>query len=153
MVPSDFLTGICPQTYQRHTQMANFLLQRPNILKIIENIDAEKTECRTFAIPHHDHGTLFSSWTKEGSHLVRTAMEYVWSPMKLHLFHGLSFYEIERGLLGKLHGLFQKRDKSRSPSFSALLCTAPFANETIKATMKKIFSVSCTFMSNILAIK
>lgn len=50
--------------------VAKFLLQRPNVLTIIEVMDGKETGSRTLSISHFDDGTLFSSRKKEGLLLV-----------------------------------------------------------------------------------
>lgn len=105
MVSSDLLSGNSSQTYQCYIQVANFFLQRTNILNIIEGIFRKKTVFRTLRISRLDDETIFSSWTEEGPFLVYAACECARNPMKQNPLHAPSFFESGKSLLRELYAL------------------------------------------------
>lgn len=96
-------------------------------------------EARTLGISTHDDGTFFSSWTEVRPLLVRAASGYVRNRMIEHSFHALSFHKNEKGIMRELHGLHQKLETTSSPSTTAFLRTASYANETTTAIMEQMF--------------
>lgn len=93
IVLSDFLTSSNLQTYQGYTRAPMFLLQFPNIIKIIEMIEMEVTVSWTVDISDLDNENLFSSWIEDGLLPVLAENEYVRNSMEDHEFRALSFYE------------------------------------------------------------
>lgn len=140
MISSDFLSSNSPQAYQRCIQGARFVLQHPNILNTIEDNNGEQTGSRTLDISRYDNGTLFAAWIKEVSLLHSVVSRFVRDPKERSPFHAPPSYKSNRDYLRELHGLYQERDRTVSPSFCTLLRTAPSANETKTTCMeKKVF--------------
>lgn len=52
MVSFNFLTGNGNQIYQRYILLANFVLQRPDMINNFEKIDEEEAGSRTLGISH-----------------------------------------------------------------------------------------------------
>lgn len=69
-------------------------------------------------------------WTEERPLLARAASGYFQNQIRYHPFHAPSFYKSRRGLVRALHGLYQERGKTSSPSFYAFLRAASFASDT-----------------------
>lgn len=151
MVLSDFLYGNRPQTYQRYIRMAKNLLQCPNILSFIENIDGKKLGSRTLDISLLEDGTLFSSWREEEPYLVRTASENVRKSMEHNPVHAPSFYKSRKNLLRELHCLCQYRNITQSPSFPHS-SEQPLPQPRLdKRAWNKCFPIQCTAMRMTLA--
>lgn len=99
MVSSDVLTGCSPHMFQWYIRVAKFLLQHPNIFNINNDIDGKEAETKTLVISDLAYDILFSSWTEEGTLLVRITSQYVQNLMKHNPFHAQSFFKSGRGLL------------------------------------------------------
>lgn len=105
IVSHDALIGNRPQQYQHFTRAEKFLLQYPNIVNIIENIDWENTRDRMLGSSRLDDKTFFLSWNKEGALLVRVASEFVQNPVEHHPLRAMSIYKSGRGNFRELHDL------------------------------------------------
>lgn len=65
MVLSNVQTGSSSQKYQCYILVVKFLLIRPNILDITEDVAGEETGSRTIGISDRHGKTLYSFWRKK----------------------------------------------------------------------------------------